>query len=82
VGGIPVRDFDINLADGTPDWWAFVDVSAFQGQTATMTVDNLAVGSTGLSSIVQSNGIVGATNLYSESLRPQVHYTSRTGPHQ
>ena len=79
VGGIPVRDFDINLADGTPDWWAFVDVSAFQGQTANVNVDNLAVGSTGLSSIVQSNGIVGATNLYSESLRPQVHYTGQRG---
>ena len=79
VGGIPVRDFDINLADGAPDWWAFVDVSAFQSQTATVSVDNLAVGSTGLSSIVQSNGIVGATNLYGETLRPQVHYTSRRG---
>jgi sucrose-6-phosphate hydrolase SacC (GH32 family) len=79
VGGIPVRDFDINLADGAPDWWAFVDVSAFQGQTATITVDNLSAGSTGLSSIVQSNGIVGATNLYSESLRPQVHYSSKRG---
>jgi autotransporter-associated beta strand protein len=79
VGGIPVRDFDINLADGAPDWWAFVDVSAFQGQTATITVNNLAIGSTGLSSIVQSNGIVGATNLYSESLRPQVHYSGKRG---
>jgi len=79
VGGVPVRDFDINLADGPPEWWAFVDVSEFQGQTATVSVDNLSVGSTGLSSIVQSNGIVGATNLYSESLRPQVHYSSRRG---
>jgi fructan beta-fructosidase len=79
VNGIPVRDFDINLADGTPDWWAFVDVSAFQGQTATVNVDNLAVGSTGLSSIVQSNGIVDATNLYQETLRPQIHYTSKRG---
>jgi len=79
VGGIAVRDFDITLADGPPDWWAFVDVSAFRGQTATITVDNLSAGSTGLSSIVQSNGIVGATNLYSESLRPQVHYTGKRG---
>jgi fructan beta-fructosidase len=79
VGGIAVRDFDINLADGAPDWWAFVDVSAFRGQTATVTVNNLSVGSTGLSSIVQSNGIVGATNLYSETLRPQIHYTGRRG---
>jgi autotransporter-associated beta strand protein len=79
VGGIPVRDFDINLADSTPDWWAFVDVSAFQGQIATVNVDKLAVGSTGLSSIVQSNGIVGATNLYSEPLRPQIHYSGKRG---
>jgi len=79
VGGIPVRDFNINLADGAPDWWAFVDVSAFQGQTATVTVNNLSVGSTGLSSIVQSNGMVGATNLYGETLRPQIHYSSRRG---
>jgi autotransporter-associated beta strand protein len=79
VGGVPVRDFDINLADGPPDWWTFVDVSPFQGQTATVTVNNLSVGSTGLSSIVQSNGIVGATNLYSELLRPQVHYSSQRG---
>jgi len=79
VDGVAVRDFDINLADGTPDWWAFVDVSAFQGQTATVTVNNLSVGSTGLSSIVISNGIVGATNLYSETLRPQVHYSSKRG---
>ena len=79
VGGIPVRDFDINLADGAADWWAFVDVSAFQGQTATVKVNDLSVGSTGLSSIVQSNGIVGATNLYGESLRPRVHYSCRRG---
>jgi fructan beta-fructosidase len=79
VGGIPMRDFNINLADGAPNWWAFVDVSAFQGQTATVTVNNLSVGSTGLSFIVQSNGIVDATNLYSESLRPQLHYSSKRG---
>jgi fructan beta-fructosidase len=79
VDGIPVWDFDINLADGGPDWWAFVDVSAFKGQTAIVTADGLAPGSTGLSSIVQSNGIVGATNLYSESLRPQVHYSGMRG---
>jgi len=79
VGGIPVRDFDINLADGTPDWWAFVDVSAFKGQTATITVNNLSLGSTGLSSVVQTNGIVGATNLYGEILRPQVHYSGQRG---
>lgn len=79
VGGTPVRDFNIKLADGPPDWWAFVDVSQFQGQTATVSVNSLASGSTGLSSIVQSNGIVGATNLYQEALRPQLHFSSERG---
>ena len=79
VGGNTVQDFDIELADGAPDWWAFVNLAPFQGQTATLSVNNLSPGSTGLSSVVQSNGIVGATNLYSESLRPQLHYSGRRG---
>jgi fructan beta-fructosidase len=79
VGGKTVQDFDIELADGIPDWWAFVDLSPYQGQTATLTVNSLAPGSTGLSSVMQSNGIVGATNLYTETLRPQLHYSGKRG---
>ena len=79
VNGNPVRDFNIKLADGAPDSWAFVDVSAFSNQTATVSVNSLVPGSTGLNSIVQTNGIVGATNLYQETLRPQLHFTSNRG---
>jgi fructan beta-fructosidase len=79
VGSKPVRDFNIKLADGAPDWWAFVDVSEFQEQMATVSVNSQAPGSTGLSSIVQTNGIVGATNLYQETLRPQLHFSSKRG---
>lgn len=79
VNGKPVRDFNIELADGAPDWWAFVDVSAFSNQMATISVSTLPPGSTGLSSIVQTNGIVGATNLYSETLRPQLHFSTKRG---
>lgn len=79
VAGNPVRDFNIQLADGAPDWWAFVNVSAFSNQVATVSVESLAPGSTGLSSIVQTNGIVGATNLYQETLRPQLHFSTKRG---
>jgi fructan beta-fructosidase len=79
VGTNTVQDFDIELADGAPDWWAFVDLSPYQGQIATLKVNSLSPGSTGLSSVVQSNGIVGATNLYQEFLRPQLHYSCRRG---
>jgi fructan beta-fructosidase len=79
AGGKTLRDFNIELANGTPDWWAFVDVSAFSNQTATISVNSLPPGSTGLSSIVQTNGIVDATNLYVEPLRPQLHFSSKRG---
>ncbi len=79
VNGNPVRDFNIELADGVPDWWAFVDVSAFSNQMATISVNALSLSSAGLSSIVQTNGIVGATNLYQETLRSQLHFSSKRG---
>lgn len=79
VGGNSVRDFNIQLADGAPDWWAFVDVSEFSNQLAAVSVNKLTPGSTGLSSIVQTNGILGATNLYWEMLRPQIHFSSKRG---
>jgi fructan beta-fructosidase len=79
VGGKPVRDFNIKLANGAPNWWAFVDISEFSNQTATISVNRLSPGSTGLSSVMQSNGIVGATNLYQETLRPQIHFSSKRG---
>lgn len=79
INGSPVRDFNMELADRAPDWWAFVDVSAFSNQPAVISVSALAPGSTGLSSIVQTNGIIGATNLYAETLRPQLHFSTRRG---
>ena len=79
VAGNPVRDFNIKLADGKPDWWAFVDISAFSNQTAVVSVSALASGSSGLSAITQTNGIIGSSNLYAESLRSQIHFSSKRG---
>ena len=74
-----VWDFNVELATSTPDWWAFLDVSPLLGRTATVTVDNLPANSPVLNSLVQSNGIVGANELYREHLRPQLHFSSRRG---
>ena len=80
VGGQPVRDFNIRLSTGgAPDWWAFVDVSAFTNQTATLSVSSLSSGNDGFYTIFQTNGIVDATNLYQESLRPQLHFSTKRG---
>jgi fructan beta-fructosidase len=80
VGGIPVRDFNIRLSTGgTADWWAFVDVSAFTNQPATLSASSVGSMNDGFYSIVQTNGIVDGTNLYQEPLRPQLHFSTKRG---
>jgi sucrose-6-phosphate hydrolase SacC (GH32 family) len=79
VAGKTAREFDIELADSEPDWWAFMDVSGFTGQQATIKVSKTRQDSNGLSSIDQSDEIKGAENLYRETLRPQFHFSSRRG---
>ena len=70
---------EIQLADGLPDWWAFIDVSAWCGKTVTLQADNLPIGSTALSSLEQGDSIKGGENLYREPLRGQFHFSSRRG---
>ena len=70
---------EIELADATPDWWAFTDVSAWKGKTITLQVDKLREDSQGLKSIDQSDLIKDADNLYREPLRGQFHFSSRRG---
>ena len=81
--GQVVREFSAELADdGAPDWWAFYDVSAFDGETLTLKArdplpdtqaDWLA------QNITQSNGLIAVENLYREASRPQFHFTARRG---
>ncbi len=80
VAGQPVRDFNIRLSTGgAPDWWAFVDVSEFTNQTATLSVSSLSSINDGFYAIIQTNGIVDGTNLYQETLRPQLHFSTKRG---
>ena len=70
---------NIGLANADPDWWAFMDVSAWRGKTVALQVDQLSEDSTALSAIEQSDAIKGAENLYREPLRGQFHFSSRRG---
>lgn len=79
MDGKEQRGFDIELADGKPDWWAFLDATSFTGKTVTIKVNKLPENSTGLSSVDQSDKIKGSQNLYRERLRPRFHFTSRRG---
>ncbi len=74
-----VRQFDIELADAEPDWWAVVELADFRGQNISVSVNKLKEGSMGLSAIEQSDAIKGGENLYQEKLRAQFHFTARRG---
>jgi sucrose-6-phosphate hydrolase SacC (GH32 family) len=77
-GKVEVKN-DIELADGAPDWWAFMDLSAWRGKTVTLQVDKLPEDSTALRWFEPSDSIKGAENLYREPLRGQFHFSSRRG---
>ncbi|MGO8674277.1 MAG: GH32 C-terminal domain-containing protein [Limisphaerales bacterium] len=79
VGGRAVREFDIELAEGAPDWWAFLDLAPFKGGRAAIQADNLPEGSSALQAIEQTDEIRDAEGLYREPLRPQFHFSSRRG---
>lgn len=77
-GRVEVRN-DIGLANGEPDWWAPMDVSAWRGRTVTIQVDLLPEDSTALSAIEPADDIKGAENLYREPLRGQFHFSPKRG---
>jgi sucrose-6-phosphate hydrolase SacC (GH32 family) len=77
-GKVVVRN-DIELADGTPDWWAPMEVSEWQGKPVTLRVDKLPEDSTALSSIGQSDTIRNNDDLYREPLRGQFHFSPQRG---
>ena len=79
VAGKAAREFDIELAEATPDWWAFMDLTEFKGKTAVLKVDKLLENSAGLKSMEQSDSIRNGEDPYREKLRPQFHFSSRRG---
>lgn len=81
IDGRTVRDFEIELAEGEPDFWVFIYAEAWMGRRLRIDVDKLPFGSTGLESIRQADALPDAGSLYREALRPQFHFTSRRGWH-
>ncbi len=73
-----VREFEIELADD-PDWWAHLDVGAWQGRSAVLRVDRLAEDSSALRRVSQADEIWNAREVYREPLRAQIHFSPRRG---
>ncbi|MCI0700243.1 MAG: glycoside hydrolase family 32 protein [Planctomycetia bacterium] len=79
VRDVVVREFDIELADGVePDFWVFVDVSAFKGKTLIVKT-MLPADSKALASLKLADDVPDAEKVYREKHRPLFHFTSRVG---
>lgn len=74
-----LRFFDIELAEGEPDWWAPLDLGAWQNKTLTLWADKLPGGSKGLANAKLADAPVPDNSLYQEPLRSQLHFSPRRG---
>ena len=78
VDGETVREFDIELAEGKPDFQVFSDLDKYKGKTLKIHVDELADPKM-LDAIAQADTVPDADGTYKEKHRPQFHFTSRRG---
>lgn len=75
--GRVVEQFDIELADGRPDFWVGLDVAAWHGKRLVVAAAGTAP--PGLAAIRQGDALEGPEDLYLEKLRPQFHFSARRG---
>ncbi len=79
VDGETKRAFEVQLADGNPDWWAPEDISIWRGKTVTLTLDRLPAGSQIPSLIDQSDAPRLSRDFHHEAFRPRFHYSAPYG---
>ena len=79
IDGKSVRIFDASLAAKAEHiyYWSYTDMSMYQGKTAVMRVKDLTEEGFGL--ITLSDTIPAKQEIYTESLRPQFHFTPKIG---
>lgn len=73
--------FDIKLAShkDSIDYWVFTDVGRYENQKIVIQSENKLDLESAFSLIHQSNVIESKIPIYSEELRPQIHFTSKRG---
>lgn len=82
LDGKPLDRFTIHLAKGTPQFWTYFDVSAYQGKTLQIALkegDGKAIASGRLNNVVAAPAYPGQDSVYHEKGRPQVHFSSQRG---
>ncbi len=76
--GDVTEQFVIEMSADEPDFWAFKDISRYQGKELTIT-GNSPIKPDGFELIYQADEVPGEENFYKEANRPQFHFTSKQG---
>lgn len=71
--GKPVYELNIRLDNLHPDYYAYIDVSRFMGQTISLSV------SPKMEPLFREADEMDIPGLYKEPLRPQIHFTTKNG---
>lgn len=79
AGGQIDQEFRIELADGPPDWWAYLDLKPYAGRPLRLVVDQLPEDSQALAQMKISDTRLGAETFYREPSRPQFHFSPLRG---
>lgn len=75
LGGKKVREFELEFtSQKPPDFWTFLDVSAWKGQPAVLRGPAAVI-----AAIEGGDAIKTSVPVYAEPLRPQFHFTSMRG---
>lgn len=77
VDGKIVDEFEIELAEEEPSFWAILDLGKFQGKTVRLE-GRVPENSLGMAGATIDNELKGEP-IYQEKRRPQCHFTSRRG---
>jgi sucrose-6-phosphate hydrolase SacC (GH32 family) len=76
INGKSKREFPVQLAEDSVNYWIYIDVTEFKGKTIEL---SCPATSKALSRIYQDDKINGSDSLYKESNRPQYHFTVKRG---
>lgn len=79
ISGELVRQFEIELAEGPPDFWTYAGLQSFLGKTARLSIDRLPSDSRALEAVRVATDIPDRDGLYKEALRPQFHFSPARG---
>jgi sucrose-6-phosphate hydrolase SacC (GH32 family) len=76
AGGGDSTAASIRIAQGTPDYWVFRDLSQWKGREITL---RFGMEAAGIRQIHTADSFPGMDSLYHEQNRPQLHFSSQRG---